>query len=102
MANIRILGLDDDNHSPMFVGEDGTYFSGVKELVEMLAQRHENTYEVKMFAIVDEWSDELCAHDECEVDHMFDFLEDIARAPEGMTFEQVFNLFWNSANREWW
>jgi hypothetical protein len=102
MANIRILGLDDDNHSPCFVGEDGTHFSGVKELVEMLAQRHENTYEVKMFAIVDEWSDELSAHDECEVDHMFDFLEDIASAPEGMTFDELFNLFWNSANRIWW
>jgi hypothetical protein len=55
-----------------------------------------------MFAIVDEWSDELSAHDECEVDHMFDFLEDIASAPEGMTFNEIFNLFWNSANRIWW
>ena len=68
----------------------------------MLAQRHENTYEVKMFAIVDEWSDELSAHDECEVDHMFDYLEGIAIAPEGKTFDEIFNLFWESANRNWW
>ena len=102
MANIRILGLDDDNHSPCFVGEDGTHFSGVKELIEMLAQRHENTYEVKMFAIVDDWSYQLQAYDECEVDHMFDFLEGISTIPAGMIFEEIFNLFWESANRNWW
>lgn len=102
MANIRILGLDDDNHSPCFVGEDGTHFSGVKELIEMLAQRHENTYEVKMFAIVDDWSYQLQAYDECEVDHMFDFLEGISTIPTGMIFKEIFNLFWESANRNWW
>ena len=102
MANIRILGLDDDNHSPMFVGEDGTHFSGAKELIEMLAQRHENTYEVKMFAIVDEWSEELAAFEEEFIDHMFDYLEGIARAPESKTFDEIFNLFWESANRNWW
>lgn len=102
MANIRILGLDDDNHAPCFVGEDGTHFSGVKELVEMLAQRHENTYEVKMFAIVDEWNYKLEAYDECEVDHMFDFLEGIATKPENMEFDEIFNMFWESANRLWW
>lgn len=102
MANIRILGLDDDNHAPCFVGEDGTHFSGVKELIEMLAQRHKNTYEVKMFAIVDDWSYQLKAYEEWEVDHMFDFLENIATAPEGMTFDEIFNMFWESANRQWW
>lgn len=102
MANIRILGLDDDNHSPCFVGEDGTQFSGVQELVGMLATPHQNTYEVKMFAIVDEWSDELSEFEEEKVDHMFDFLEGISTQPEGMSFDQIFNIFWNSANRNWW
>lgn len=102
MATIRILGLDDDNHSLCFVGEDGTHFSGAKALVEMLAQPHDNAYEVKVFAIVDKWSDELSAYDECKVDDMFDFLEDIASAPEDMTFDEIFNLFWNSANRRHW
>jgi hypothetical protein len=102
MANIRILGLDDDNHSPMFVGEDGCYYDDAKELIEMLAAPHQNTYEVKMFAIVDEWSDELSAYGEGMVVHMFDALEDIANKPEGMTFEQIFDLFWDSANRNWW
>ena len=102
MANIRILGLDDDNHSPMFVGEDGAVYHGAQDLIGMLAKPHANTYEVKMFAIVDEWSDDLSAFEEETVDHMFDFLEGISTKPEGMEFEQVFNLFWESANRNWW
>ena len=102
MANIRILGLDDDNHSPMFVGEDGTVYHGAQDLIGMLAKPHANTYEVKMFAIVDEWSDDLSAFEEEVVDHMFDFLEGISTKPEGMEFDQIFNLFWESANRNWW
>lgn len=102
MANIRILGLDDDNHTPMFVGEDGTSYTTAKELIEMLAQPHQNTYEVKMFAIVDDLSGELTAFEDVVVDHMFDALEGIATIPDGMKIEQIFDLFWNSANREWW
>ena len=102
MANIRILGLDDDNHSACFVGEDGTHYDSAKELIEMLAAPHQNTYVVKMFAIVDEWSDELAAFEEEFIDHMFDYLEGIAIAPEGKSFDEIFNLFWDSANRNWW
>ena len=103
MAKYRILGLDDDNHSPMFVCEGGYgHYRTFKELVEFLSRPHQFEVEVKMFAIVDEWSEDLEKYDEEQVNSMFDALEGIAHYPEGMDAAEVFELFWNSANRNWW
>ena len=102
MANIRILGLDDDNHAPCFVSEDGTHFSDSQALIEMLATPHQNTYEIKMFALVYGWSSELLTFNEQEVDDMFDYLEGISNKPADKDFTQIFNLFWESANRTFW
>ena len=98
----RILGLDDDNHSPIFVCEDGHHYRTFKELVEFLCCPHQFEVEVKMFAIVDEWSEELQKYGEEQVDDMFDALEGIMKYPEDMNSAEVFDLFWNSANRNFW
>ena len=55
-----------------------------------------------MFAIVDEWSDELEKYDKEEVNCMFDILAGIMKCPENMNIQNLFNLFWESTNREWW
>ena len=98
----RILGLDDDNHSPSFVDENGTVFNTFKELVDFLSQPHRYEIEVKMFALVDEWSDELKKYNNEEVNSMFDVLIGIMKCPENMNIQNLFDLFWESANREWW
>ena len=55
MADIvRILGLDDDNHAPMFRMETGEIFSTPRELIEFLSHSHDVEYQVKMFAIVND------------------------------------------------
>lgn len=102
MANIlRILGLDDDNHAPMFRCEDGTLFETPKELIEFLAKPHDCQVEVKMFAIVDNYSGTLAMYDQDDIDTWFYFLEGVSRY-EDADFELIFNLFWNSANRHCW
>ena len=102
MENLRILGLDDDNHAPCFRCEDGTVFSTCKELVEFLSKPHDCQIEVKMFAIVDEWEGGLADFEEEEVDSMFDYMTGYGRLPENMIGDLIFELFWNSANRLWW
>ena len=102
MNTLRILGLDDDNHSYCWVCEDGTRCETTKEMMELLAKPHESRVELKLFAIVEEWSEELQAYDDYLVDDMFAFLEGVAIQPEGMSFEEIFNLFWESANRMHW
>ena len=105
MADIvRILGLDDDNHAPMFRMETGEVFSTPRELIEFLSHSHDVEYQVKMFALVDEWSTCLETKFSCEeVDMMFCHLEGLTRSlPDGVTPYTVFDLFWESANRRYW
>lgn len=98
---LRILGLDDDNHSPVFVCEEGTEFNTYKELVEFLCKPHDCEIEVKMFAIVDQPSKELAKHDMEDIDDMFYFLEGVGSMKQ-YDFQKTFDLFWESANKEWW
>ncbi len=102
MNTLRILGLDDDNHAPCFRCEDGTTFDRPQELIEFLAKPHDCQVEVRMFAIIDDLSEDLAKYDMDKVDDMFYYLEGHAIMPEGMTHEQIFNLFWESHNRMHW
>lgn len=102
METLKILGLDDDNHSPIFRTEDHVIFNNYKELVEFLSKPHTFQVEVKMFAIVDEREGGLADFEDEEVDAMFDFLTGVGRKPEGMIDDIIFALFWNSADRNYW
>ena len=99
---LRILGLNDDNHSPCFRCEDGTTFSNCQQLVEFLSKPHDVQVEVKMFAIVDEWTAEMEELGEEKIDELFYFVEGYGRQPEDYTLEQAFNMFWNAADRLCW
>ena len=102
MADIvRILGLDDDNHAPMFRMETGEIYNTPRELIEFLSHSHDVEYDVRMFAIVDNWTGELANYEPEEVDAMFYFLEGIESWEEA-EFDLTFNLFWESVNRSWW
>ena len=100
MSILRILGLDDDNHAPMFRCEDGTLFETPQELIKFLAKPHDCQCEVKMFAIVDDPEGPLSNYDMDEIDDMFYMLEGVSA--ETGNFAEVFNLFWESANRQHW
>lgn len=102
MVTLRILGLDDDNHSPMWVCENGTVFGTAKEIMSFLAKPHDVQYEIKMFALTDNWSEELLQYEEDQVNDMFDILEGIARCPKDIDANEIFNMFWESANRNYW
>ena len=100
---MKILGLDDDNHAPIFVCEDGWgHYRNFKELAEFLSRPHQFEVEVKMFALVDEWSDRLQKYTNDEVNDMFDALAGVSKYSEDMIPEVVFNMFWESANRIQW
>lgn len=103
MSKYRILGLDDDNHSPIFVCEGGFgQYRTFKELIEFLSRPHQFEVEVKMFSIIDKWSDELQKYDEEEVNAMFNALAGTIDYTEDMNAEEIFYMFWESANRNWW
>ena len=101
MKNLRILGLDDDNHAPCFRCEDGTVFNNYRQLIKFLSKPHDYQIEVKMFALADEWEGSLVDFEEEKVYSMFDYMSGYSRLPKDMAGDLIFELFWNSANR-WW
>ena len=101
MDIVRILGLDDDNHAPMFRMETGEIYNTPRELIEFLSHSHDVEYQVKMFAIVENYCGELANYEYEEVDEMFYFLKGIISWEEA-EFDLIFNLFWESVNRSWW
>ena len=98
---VRILGLDDDNHAPMFRFEDGSLFETPRKLMEFLALHHDVDYEIRMFSIVGEYTGTLAMYDQDDIDTWFYFLEGVSRY-EDADFGLIFNLFWESNNKEWW
>ena len=101
---VRILGLDDDNHAPMFRMETGKIYNSPRELIEFLSHSHDVEYQVRMFAIVEQPSEALAKYDMEDIDWMFMFLEGLTSAlpSECNDPNLVFELFWDSANKEWW
>lgn len=97
---IRVLALNDDNHDTCFAMENGKTFGQGRDLIELLAQPHSETYEIKGFNLVD-YEGPAAELDECLVDQMFCFVEGFAIPPEGYTFEQCFDVLWASAGK-WW
>jgi hypothetical protein len=107
MADIvRILGLDDDNHAPMFRMETGEIFSTPRELIEFLSRSHDVEYQVKMFAIVDGVSEGLglADYNQDDIDTMFGYLEGLYVHPKEIVPVEdfIFELFWDAANRKRW
>ena len=99
---MRILGLDDDNHSPCFVCEDcKTEYHYVNNLVEFLAKPHDFEVQVKMFYLVDYPNGKLENYTEDEINDMFSALEGYGHPPCGLTEQEVFEMFWESANENW-
>ena len=98
---VRVLGLDDDNHAPVFRFEDGSLFETPRTLIEFLALHHDVDYEIRMFSIVGEYTGTLAMQDQDDVDTWFYFLEGMSQY-EVADFEIIFNLYWESANKEWW
>ncbi len=98
---LRVLALDDDNHSCMFVTETGArYENSMVFMRDCLAKPHMETYHIRGFCIID-YSKPLSDLEEDVVDDLFYFMEDIGEAPEGITFEAAFNLMWNSGSERW-
>ena len=98
---VRILGLDDDNHEPMFRMETGEIYDSPRELIKFLSHAHDVEYDVRIFSIIEEYTGTLAMYDQDDIDNWFYFLEGVSRY-EDADFELIFNLYWESANLRWW
>ena len=99
--NVRILGLDDDNHAPVFRMETGEIYDSPRELIKFLSHAHDVEYDVRMFSIVGEYTGTLTMYDQDDIDTWFYFLEGVSRY-EDADFGMIFDLYWESVNKGWW
>ena len=61
MNTIKVLALDDDNHSVSFVTEEGVNYSSAAEFMrDCLLQPHGTFYVVRMIALVEEYCEAFC------------------------------------------
>ena len=93
MINIRVIGLDDDIHSPLFVTEEGVVMGDTNDLIRTLAAPHANNYEIRMFSVADDILECFECYDIEEFYELFDDL--IAGNPKD------FEVFWKSSRKDW-
>ena len=99
---MKILGLSDGFYRPFFVCEDcKTEYSDDSELIAFLAKPHDFEVEVKMFYLNNCPIGRLEKYTDGQIKEMFDFLEGYGHPPCGLTDQEVFEMFWASADENW-
>ena len=107
---LRVLALDDDNHSCMYVTETGVTYENACEFIKYLAQPHIEPVEVRGFAIIDPVSevmgnfkkiDNLKDLEDDVIDDLFYFVEGVGSMQEDIPFSAAFDMLWSSS-KEWW
>lgn len=98
MENIRILALDDDNHSICFASERHYWSDAAEFIKDRLAAPHTDNYEIRMITLID--------YDE-SVDDMFDRLSCCYRpsqldAEAAEAREEAFNKLWEIAKEDFY
>lgn len=99
---IRVLALNDDNHETSFTIEDGRrFYTKFEFITEVLAKPHAEEYVVRGYAIIDEPEGRLADY-ECEqVDAIFDLVANDFSC-DIVTFEEGFDLIWETSGERWY
>lgn len=102
MKTIRVLALNDDNHETMFITEDMNIYSTARSImIHRLCQPHIESYDIKGFAIIDEFAGNLANFEDEEVDRMFDCIRGLLTCSDE-EFLKYFDLFWSSSKEYWY
>lgn len=91
--SIRILKLDDDNHSPSYHSEDTSKWYDADEFIKFLTRPHTIVipYEVRAFRLVDT---EMGDYEPEEVERYFDIIQCGGKGYSFEEYQEVFNLMW--------
>lgn len=99
---LRVLALDDDNHSCMYVTEMGATYENACEFIKFLAQPHIEPIEVRGFAIIDPGKPLMDLEDDV-IDDLFYYVEGVgcSESVANIPYSKAFDMLWNSS-KEWW
>ena len=92
MSNIRVLSLDDDNHTPSFHAEDTSHWHDANHFIKYLTRPHTVIipYEVRQVRLVD-----LEVEDpDLDIDHIFDIVYFNGRGHSFEEYQEAFDILW--------
>jgi hypothetical protein len=95
----RILGMDNDHDPIWFVCEDcKTEYSCLMDLINFLSKPHKDEIQVKIFEPTHVFVGKMEKYTYAQMREMWDFLEGYTNPPFDLTGDEIFEMFWDSAD----
>ena len=93
---IRVLMLDDDNHTPSYHSEDTTHWHDANHFIKWLTRPHSTIipYEVRQVRLIDLDVDLSETDPSIDVDTMFDIVQFNGRGYSFEEYQEAFNILW--------
>ena len=94
--SIRVLMLDDDNHSPSYHAEDTSHWHDANHFIKWLTRPHTVIipYEVRKVALIDLDIDLAEIDPDIDIDHIFDIVQFNGRGYSFEEYQEAFDILW--------
>ena len=94
MNAIRVLMLDDDNHTPSYHAEDTSHWHDANHFIKYLTRPHTVIipYEVHAIRLIDVEID--TEETDIDIEHMFDIVYWNGRGFSFEEYQEAFNILW--------
>lgn len=99
MNAIRVLMLDDDNHSPSYHAEDTSHWHCANHFIKHLTRLHTVIipYEVRKVALIDLDIDLSETDPDLDIGHIFDIVLFNGRGYSFEEYQEAFDILWKNS-----
>ena len=99
MSAIRVLMLDDDNHTPSYHAEDTTSWHNANHFIKWLTRPHTVIipYEVRAVRLIDLDIDLSEIDSDIDIDHIFDIVYFNGRDHSFKEYQEAFEILWKNS-----
>lgn len=89
---IRVLALDDDNHTPSYHAEDTFHWHDANHFIKWLTRRHTMVipYDVRKLALIDAEVD----RPDIDIEQIFDIVHFNGRGYSFEEYQEAFDILW--------
>lgn len=96
---IRVLMLDDDNHTPSYHAEDTTYWHDANHFIKWLITSRSMfiTYEVRQVRLIDLDIDLSETDPDIDIERMFDIVDYNGRGYSYEEYLEAFDILWKNS-----
>lgn len=97
--SIRVLMLDDDNHSPSYHAEDTSNWHDANHFIKYLTRPHTVIipYEVRKVALIDLDIDLSETDPDIDIGYIFDIVQFCGRGHSFEEYQEAFDILWKNS-----